>query len=78
MTISLEPDTIVKVVCDILQSLVSNNIHHILIINGHDGNIAPIELASRAIKEMNSDVVISCLESWWTLVGQMDKELFDV
>ena len=49
-----------------------------MIINGHDGNIAPIELASRAIKEMNSNVVISCLESWWTLVGQIDKELFDV
>ena len=78
MTISLEPDTMVKVIYDILQSLVSNNISRILIINGHDGNIAPIELASRIMKEMHSHIVISCLESWWTLVGQIDKELFDV
>src|SRR5918911_2386373 len=78
MTISLEPDTMVKVIYDILQSLVSNNISRILIINGHDGNIAPIELASRTMKEMHSHIVISCLESWWTLVGQIDKELFDV
>jgi creatinine amidohydrolase len=78
MTVSFEPDTMMNVVRDILQSLVNNNIRRILIINGHDGNIAPIELASRIIKERNPGVVISCLESWWTLVGSIDKELFDV
>lgn len=78
MTISLEPNTMVNLAIDILQSLVSNNIRHILIINGHDGNIAPIEIASRIIKDRNPHVVISCLESWWTWVGQADKELFDV
>lgn len=78
MTVSFEPDTMMNVICDILQSLVNNNIKRILIINGHDGNIAPIELASRIIKERNPRVVISCLESWWTLVGSIDKELFDV
>ena len=78
MTVSFEPDTMMNVICDILQSLVNNNIMRILIINGHDGNIAPIELASRIIKERNPRVVISCLESWWTLVGSIDKELFDV
>jgi creatinine amidohydrolase len=78
MTISFEPDTMVNVIRDILQSLVNNSITRILIINGHDGNIAPIELASRIIKERNPGVVISCLESWWTLVGSINKELFDV
>jgi creatinine amidohydrolase len=78
MTISFEPDTMVNVIRDILQSLVNNNIRRILIINGHDGNIAPIELASRIVKEKNPRVVISCLESWWTLVGSIDKELFEV
>jgi len=78
MTVSFEPDTMTNVIRDILQSLINNNINHILIINGHDGNIAPIELASRLIKERNPTVVISCLESWWTLVGSLDKELFDV
>jgi creatinine amidohydrolase len=78
MTVSFEPDTMMNVIRDILQSLINNNIRRILIINGHDGNIAPIELASRIIKERNPRVVISCLESWWTLVGSIDKELFDV
>jgi creatinine amidohydrolase len=77
MTVSIEPDTMMNVIRNILQSLVDNNIRRILIINGHDGNIAPIELASRIIKERNPSIVISCLESWWTLVGSIDKELFN-
>lgn len=78
MTLSLEHDTMVKVIRDIMQSLVSNHIKRILVINGHDGNIAPIESASRSIKQQYPHVAISCLESWWTLVGQLDKELFEV
>jgi creatinine amidohydrolase len=78
MTVSFEPDTLVNVIRDILQSLVNNNIRRILIINGHDGNIAPIELASRIVKEKNPKVIISCLESWWALVGSIDRELFEV
>jgi creatinine amidohydrolase len=78
MTISLQPETMLALIFDILQSLVDNKISRILIINGHDGNIAPIELASRKIKEKHPEVVISCLESWWTLVGALDKEIFEV
>ena len=78
MTTSLEPETMISVVRDILESLISSKIRRILVINGHDGNIAPIELASRLIKEKHPYVVISCLESWWTLLGSIDKELFEV
>jgi creatinine amidohydrolase len=78
MTMTLEPQTMVAVIRDILQSLVDNRIRRILIINGHDGNIAPIELASRTIKEKNPGVVICCLESWWVLAGSLAPELFSV
>ena len=76
MTISLEPETMIAVVRDILLSLVSNGVKRILIINGHDGNIAPIELAARSVKEKNPDVVIACLESWWELVGKVLGKTF--
>ncbi len=77
MTVSLQSDTLVKIITDILNSLISNSINRILIINGHDGNIAPIEDAARSIKEGHPKVTICCLESWWTLVGQIRKDLFD-
>ena len=78
MTISLESETMVGVIRDVLQSIIDNKISHILIINGHDGNIGPIEVASRTIKERNPQAVVACLESWWTLVGKLEPELFDV
>jgi creatinine amidohydrolase len=78
MTMSLEPQTMIMVVHDILLSLIYNGIRRILIINGHDGNIAPIELAARSVKENNPEVIISCLESWWELVGKALKKTFKV
>ena len=32
----------------------------------------------RSIKDMHPEVTICCLESWWTLVGQIRKDLFDI
>lgn len=78
MTVSLEFETLVRIVFDILSSLIANNVKRIFIINGHDGNIGPIESAARSIKDKHNDAVICCLESWWTLVGQLEQGLFDV
>jgi creatinine amidohydrolase len=78
MTISLNPDTLVGVISDLLLSLVKNNINKILIINGHDGNIAPIEIAARSVKNKHPEIVITCLEAWWVLIGELRKDLFDV
>ena len=78
MTFSLQSDTLVKIITDIFNSLISNKIIRILIINGHDGNIGPIKDAARSIKDLYPEVTICCLESWWTLVGQIRKDLFDI
>jgi creatinine amidohydrolase len=50
----------------------------VLIINGHDGNIGPIEIAARSVKHKHPEMAIACLESWWTLVGQLRKDLFEI
>lgn len=43
MTMSLDSNTLEKIIEDLLNSIIKNGIRRILIINGHDGNIAPIE-----------------------------------
>jgi creatinine amidohydrolase len=78
MTMSLSSETVVRVVEDLFTSLIRNGINRIVIINGHDGNIAPLELAARTIKDRYPETVIACLESWWTLIGQKTKGLFQV
>lgn len=78
MTMSLDSNTLEKIIEDLLNSIIRNGIRRILIINGHDGNIAPIESAARATKNRNAEVVIACLEAWWVLVGEITSGLFEV
>jgi creatinine amidohydrolase len=63
----------IRAIEDICSSLIKNKINRMLILNGHDGNIAPIELAARTMKDRYHDVVIACLEAWWTIVGQSNN-----
>ncbi|MDW0156213.1 MAG: creatininase family protein [Nitrososphaeraceae archaeon] len=78
MTMSFDPETMIGIISDILSSLDHNKIRRVLIINGHDGNIGPIEIAARTMKNKNPEMIIACLESWWILVGQLKKDLFDI
>jgi creatinine amidohydrolase len=73
MTLTWRPTTMIRAIEDICSSLIKNKINRILILNGHDGNIAPIELSARTIKDRYPDVVIACLEAWWTIVGQSNN-----
>lgn len=47
--------------------------------NGHDGNIAPIEIASRKIKEKYPEAQIAALTQWWVAAGNLlPKDTFEV
>lgn len=78
MTMNLRSSTMISLIEDLLECLASNGIRRVIIVNGHDGNIAPAETASRNIKNKYPEMVIACLESWWTLVGQKNRDIFDV
>ena len=68
-SLTLSYDTITNVIYDMVQSVVRNGITHIILMNGHDGNIAPIEIASRKIKEAYPEVQIASLTQWWVTAG---------
>lgn len=70
-TLSLRAETLVEVLKDILSSIIKNGITRIFIMNGHDGNIAPIEIASRAIKMLYPEVKIASLDAWWVAAGDL-------
>lgn len=74
--VSLKPETMVNVIKEVLSEVVRNGIKKILIINGHDGNIAPIELAARAVKVEFPEVTIASLNDWWVAAGKMVPENF--
>lgn len=74
VTMTLSYDTCTAVIYDYLESCVRQGFYHIFIMNGHDGNIAPIEIASRKIKEKYPDVRIASLAQWWVTAGQLLPE----
>ena len=57
-----------------LESCIRQGIDEIFIMNGHDGNIAPIEIASRKIKEAYPDAKIAALTQWWVAAGDLLPE----
>ncbi len=64
-TVSLRFETEIAIIGDILESLHREGIRHVFILNGHDGNIAPIEIASRKIKVAHPGMKIASLGAWW-------------
>lgn len=70
-TIYVSCETMISVIKDILRSTIKNGIKKIFIMNGHDGNIAPIEIAAREIKMEFPDVRIANLDSWWVIAGKL-------
>jgi creatinine amidohydrolase len=70
-TLSLQPETLIAVLKDIMRCVVKNGIKKIFIMNGHDGNIAPIEIAARSIKLEFPEVRIASLDAWWVTAGNL-------
>jgi creatinine amidohydrolase len=70
-TVSLRPETEIAVLHDILMSVYREGIRRVFILNGHDGNIAPIEIATRTAKVTYPDFRIVSLDAWWNTLGML-------
>ncbi|MGN0733190.1 MAG: creatininase family protein [Emergencia sp.] len=73
-TLTLGYDTVTQVIYDMIESVIRNGITKIFLMNGHDGNIAPCEVASRKIKEKYPEAKIAALPAWWTTAGEVLPE----
>jgi creatinine amidohydrolase len=66
-TVALSPETLTEVIVEVIQSLLRHGIDRVLILNGHDGNVGPIESASRRVLKQKG-VAIAALQQWWMLL----------
>lgn len=73
-TLTLSYDTTTSVIYDIIESVLRNGVQKIFLLNGHDGNIAPQEIASRKIKEKYPEAKIAALDPWWIVAGKILPE----
>jgi creatinine amidohydrolase len=78
-TVSLQFETETAIIRDILESVYREGIRKVFIMNGHDGNIAPIEMAARTAKVAHPDFKIVSLDAWWKMVGDvLPSDFFEV
>jgi creatinine amidohydrolase len=70
-TASLQFETEIALLRDILESVYREGIRKVFVMNGHDGNIAPIEIAARSTKVAHPDIKIVSLDAWWQVVGDL-------
>ena len=78
-TVSLQFETEIVLLRDILESVYREGIRKVFIMNGHDGNIAPIEVAARSAKVAHPDFKIVSLDAWWKMVGDLvPQDFFEV
>lgn len=78
-TLTLSYDTTISVIYDMIESCIRQGINNIFLMNGHDGNIAPIEIASRKIKEVYPEAQIVALTQWWVAAGDLlPEDTFEV
>ena len=73
-TLTLGYDTVTQVIYDYIESTIRNGITHIFVMCGHDGNISPIEIATRKIKEKYPEARIAALPAWWVTAGELLPE----
>ncbi len=63
-TMSLEPSTLLYVIRDLLTSFSRHGFHRVLILNGHGGNVAPVQSGVAEICHERTDLKIKFF-SWW-------------
>ncbi|MHB8422093.1 MAG: creatininase family protein [Leptospirales bacterium] len=74
---SLSPETLIRVVRDVVTSFSRNGFRRFFFINGHGGNVSPLQSAFSDILSDRPDLRLQ-IASWWLLpeVTAKEKEFF--
>ena len=70
MTLSFSPETVVSALLDVAKSLLSHGFTQILVINGHDGNVSPIEIAARKFRQETGANLLA-FPTWWEAIPKL-------
>lgn len=70
---SLNPTTYIKVNIELLESWINQGFNKFIYINGHGGNIAPLNCAVSELKRTYEDVIVGVFD-WWHLKEVTDYE----
>ncbi|HEX2987787.1 MAG TPA: creatininase family protein [Chloroflexota bacterium] len=73
-TITLQNSTFIALFKDVVESLYHHGTRNILVSNGHEGNIAPVRVASDELQQKHRDLRIIIADTW-VVVNNLFPEL---
>lgn len=79
VAVSLTTGTLMRVLREVFDSLLGHGIVRLLVVNGHDGNMAAIESAAREFRVEHPEMRIAVLDAWWVTAAELvPKGTFEV
>jgi len=78
ISVTLKYETCIAIAEDVIESLIEGGIEHVVILNGHDGNIPALEIAARNVKDRYEHATIVYIPAWWEITRARMPESFDV
>lgn len=82
-TITLTAETYMRVLSEVVESLVKHGVKRVVFLNGHGGNVAPNVTACREIRETiyykyGVDIEVGTLSYWDVIPDEVWKEVLEV
>ena len=74
VAVSLTTETLMRVLREVFDSLLGHGIVRLLVVNGHDGNMAAIESAAREFRVEHLEMRIAVLDAWWVTAAELVPE----
>ncbi|MCD6279034.1 MAG: creatininase family protein [Desulfurococcales archaeon] len=75
-TITLSYETLIKLICDVLTSVITSGFHNVLILNAHSGNSDALRVAAREVVEQVGKGKVA-VATVWEFVGDVIKSVFE-
>lgn len=71
MVLTIDTETLIRVLKQLMESLNAHGVKRLLVINGHDGNIPALEAATREYRTEHPEFKVAALEAWWVTAGDL-------
>jgi creatinine amidohydrolase len=72
-TMTLNGDTYIKVIIELCDSLIRNGFKRIFLLNGHGGNLDPLKIAGRMLRDRHDDILVGAA-CYWNVASKVLKQ----
>jgi creatinine amidohydrolase len=73
-TMTLSGDTYIKVIMELCDSLIRNGFKRIFLLNGHGGNLDPLKMAARMLRDRHDDILVGTA-CYWNVASKALKQV---